>query len=179
MFNKKERLFLAIVAIILMAVVISLGVLSSKAEADQNDVMRRPMSCDYRGDVVAYVHLGDHIPVEDIIGSPDTFSEFRCYNNGMRIYKGRANTRHEVVTMRTFVKEIKNEEYPILFCLRDFSHAKIFDLAYFWGLPGIHALNKPELNRYTKWAHWYKRKVGCRVFNDNGRGVVQHHRSVR
>lgn len=118
-------------------------------------------TCTYVGQTSGYYHSGDPIVIDPY--TPNTYREFRCSHDGMRIYKSFASTRAEFLDLKMFASENDHARYRMAFCPVTRDKAYIVDLAYFY-YASMTTILPAEKQHYVRWLDRYSERRGCRVY---------------
>lgn len=142
------------IVIIISAFLMMNGLFISKAEAMTD--------CRSTGTFASY-GWGDVIVIDP--GTPNEFYEFRCKQNGMRVYKVKANTTSEYAYLKDFAKKYsKARHHNIAFCPIHPGRANLVDLSY-WYYASIKSISKNEKANYDSWLKDYADRNDCKIFN--------------
>lgn len=143
---------------LVMVGALTIGLVLWATEADASPSKR---ACTYDGVTNGYFHSGEQIVLDPY--TPNTFHTYVCERNEMRIYRGHANTYHEVLDLKAFASENDHARFRMAFCKESATRAYIVDLAYFY-YAEMKTIRQVEKKRYVDWLNAYAERHGCDIY---------------
>lgn len=139
---------------ILAAIVLAIVFIGTLATAPSEAATDR--DCHKIGITNKFAHVSDDLTMADFSATA-TFWDYRCTQDGLRLFKSNANTKAEVIELEMLIKRQTN--FPVMFCSTGKHEGYILGL---WWTFEFTELAPYEKRHYNAWARKYADRRNCR-----------------